>query len=256
MGRITIAILTVPRKVSYIHQTLASIFSAGRGIYRAAPVHIVIDSNDTRYLSEYNSRESLRLHYLSDAEAAEQDRRGLCARLCYGYCRCFSLPVDRGLLYLEDDVIARPRFLRCLFQAIDEMEGAGLKRYVLSVHSKLNLPVRPRLYRGKFYIRSPASEFYGTQGMYFPADIIPELSDYIHQHGVANYRRPGDLLIREFVQAGQNLYNTVWDLVEHIGSVSTGLGMGRAFVSPTFHEPWRPLERPEIIDSGPSPAKL
>lgn len=243
MGRITIAILTVPRKVSYIHQTLASIFSAGRGIYRATPVHIVIDSNDKRYLSEFKSRDSLRLHYLSDAEAADQDQRGLYARLCYGYCRCFSLPVDRGLLYLEDDVIVRPRFLRCLFQAIDEMEAAGLKRYVLSVHSKLNLPSRRGLYRGRFYISSPASEFYGTQGMYYPAAIIPELRNFIDQHGVEHYRRPGDLLIREFVQAGRNLYNTAWDLVEHIGSVSTGLGMGRAFVSPTFHEPWRPLVR-------------
>lgn len=256
MGRITIAILTVPRRVPYIHQTLASIFSAGPGIYRAAPVHVVADSNDKRYLSEYKSRDTLRLHYLNEQEAAEQSRRVLCGRLCYGYFRCFSLPVDRGLLYLEDDVIVRPRFLKCLLESVNEMEAGGMKDYVLSLHSKYNLPSRPGLYRGRFYISSLAHEFYGTQGMYYPAAIIPELRDYIHQHGVVSYRRPGDLLIREFVQARQNLYNTVWDLVEHIGSVSTGLGLGRAFVSPTFHERWRPLERPQETGSHPSSAGI
>lgn len=252
LSRFTVAVLTVPRQAGYIHQTLASLFSAGREVHDAGPIHVVVDSDDTRYLAEYSRRDSIRLHYMEAQETADQGRRGLCARLCYGFYRCLGLPVDRGLIVLEDDVIVRNGFLNCLLEAVDEMENvAGLRRYVLSLHSKHNLTAMRPYHRGRFYISSPAQRFYGTQGMYYPASMIAEVRGYLHQHGVAKYRRPGDLLIGEIVQSQQNLYNTVWDLVEHIGSVSTGLGKGRAFVSSTFNEPWRPFDR----SAAPGPPK-
>jgi hypothetical protein len=249
---IAMIVMTVPRQVPYVHQALASIFSSGREVYDAAPLHVVVDSCDTTYLAEYAGHPAIRLHYLTEAEASAQGRRGLCSRFCSAYCRCLAIPAKAGVAVLEDDVIVRDGFLRCLAETILEMEnGAGLSDYILSLHAKRNLRAHPAFQRGHFYISSPARRFYGTQGMYYPASVARELREYIHQHGVAAYRRPGDLLIAEYAHAHRNLYNTVWDLVEHTGSVSTGLGAGRAFNSATFHEPWRPFVRPARRAAGP-----
>ena len=245
LSRLTVVVLTVPRQVPYIHQTLSSILSSGPEVYNVCPIHVVVDSCDGHYLAEYAGRAAFELHRLGKAEAAEQASRGLCARFCAAYSRCLAIPSRGGLVVVEDDVVVRDGFLNCLSDAINEMENeAGLKHYVLSLHAKHNLPADPSLHRGRFYISSPASRFYGTQGMYYPESVIPGVLRYLHQHGVTEYRRPRDLLIGEFTRSHQNLYNTVWDLVEHTGNVSTGLGAGRAFVSATFREPWRPLVRP------------
>lgn len=240
IGDLCISILTVPREPEYIHQTLASLFSSGPDIYRVKGIHLMVDTNDRSYLAEYHDCAFLNISYLSDAEFEQQRQRTPHLRFCTNYLRCLSVPADGGLLILEDDVLLRDRFLLCLKQAVDEMEDChGLSSYVLSLHAKANLPQIQDYYRGHYYISYPTGMYYGTQGMYYPAAVRAAVADYIREQAVTPLRCPGDLLIKELVTEWQNLYNTVWDLVEHIGTVSTGLG--GAPRSHTFKEKWRPL---------------
>ncbi len=235
-----IAVLTVPRTPCYIHKTLGSIFASGAEIYKVPPCDLIVDTSDINYLEMYQNLAGVKLHYLSATEEADQKQRYICSRFCYGYWRCLSLPVRGGLLVLEDDVIVRDRFLRCLLDSVNEIEDVhGITRYVLAVHSRTDLTQTPCFHRGKYFVAYPAGSFCGTQGMYYPSSIIPELRDFLFQHGVEHYRLPGDLLIREVVEAQQNIYKTAWDLVEHIGDVSTGLG--GAPQSGSFRQKWRPL---------------
>ena len=244
LDELSIAILTVHREPAYIHQTLAGLFSSGPEIFDVAAIEIFVDGNNRKYLRQYEGHPLLRLHYLSEQEHEEESKRTIHSRLCFNYCRCLGTNVLRGLVILEDDVLVRIGFLKCLTQAILEIEDSGLREYVLGLHSKANLPGNPNNYRGQFYVRYPPIRYYGLQGMYYPKAIIPEIREYVFTHGVQNYRRPGDLLIKELMRKRQILYNTAWDLVEHMGEVSTGLGDGRAWASATFRRPWVPLMPP------------
>jgi hypothetical protein len=221
---------------------VSSVFSSGREIFDLTPIHMVVDGNDQQYLREYADHPSFQIHRLTDTEFVEQAQRTIHTRFCLNYCRCLSLSGPRGIVILEDDVLVRPNFMVCLEQAVEEIEKhSDLRRYVLSLHSKRNLPANAANHRGQFYVRYPPIQYYGTQGMYYPQAVVGEIRDYLCAHGVENYRQPGDMLIRELMRKRQMLYNTAWDLVEHIGEVSTGLGKGRAWRSATFRQPWVPL---------------
>lgn len=243
--RLRVCILTVEREPPYIHTTLASLFLSGPAVHWLGAIDILVDSNDTNLLWEYRHHRKLNVHYLTDDEWREERRRSIRARFCYNYWRALSLPTEGydGFLILEDDGILRDDFTDKLAQSVQEIGTQhGIRRYILAIASNHRLVDDASLYRGKYYISYPAHQFYGSSGVYWPASMIAEARECFWEDGVARAALPGDLLIGQLGARHNCLYKTAWDLVDHIGEVSTGLG-GRDRHA-TFYEPWAPLEPP------------
>jgi hypothetical protein len=99
---------------------------------------------------------------------------------------------------------------------------------------------------GPYCAKYQAPSFYGTQCMYYPRPVVLELAQFVHEHGVSNYRVEGDMLVREYAIATDGLYGTVRSLVQHIGFISTGLA-GFYHRAPTFHG--------GVLDTSPQDSK-
>ena len=240
-----ITILTVPREPSYIHETLNNLFRDPEIRRRKIPVHIMIDSDDRSYLSEYEGKNNITLHYLTPEEYAIEKEREPRSRFCYNYVRCIDIAQGRPLVVLEDDVDVRGNFINALEQTVTEMGSHGLNHYILTLCTRNGLNIDPSCYIGRYYIGHLAHGFYGTQGMYYPPSVQKDIRDHLISHGVESYRKPGDLLIGECAVKWQNLYAPSHDLVDHIGTISTGVGTGIGGVpqSITFQKKWEPLLR-------------
>src|SRR5262249_38181312 len=100
------------------------------------------------------------------------------------------------------------------------------RRCVLSLYTAHDLS-HASLERGKYYRYYPARFFWGTQAVYYPADVRLEIAQYIEEN---RERRPGDLLLGEWCRARDCLFNTDGSLVQHVGMSSTGLGR--------YHRAW------------------
>ena len=62
--------------------------------------------------------------------------------------------------------------------------------------------------------------------MYYPEAIRRHFTEFIRSNGVDCYRVPYDLLLKEYLATEHiPLFATIPSLVEHIGTVSTGLGV-------------------------------
>lgn len=242
LEQLSIAIMTVDRQPAYVHQTLASLFSSGPGVHNVAAVHLVAGTSKAEYLRHYSHHRRLTIHTLTEEEHASIADWIVHRRFCHNYHRCLSLPIAEGggICVCEDDIVFRDRFAERLVETIREMEEAGLKDYCLSLASWYDFEANPSFYRGERYC-SYGYEFAGTQCMYYPRRVAQDLRDYLFEFGVAQYSKPGDLLIGERYQ--DRMYATCRGLATHIGDVSTGLGGGGP--SPTFHLPYKPLTRLE-----------
>ena len=237
-----IAIMTCPRKPSYIHQTLGSLFDMEPGIKEISGVDIMIDTSDQTFLEEYKDIKLFNLHYLTPEEFKVEKARSLYVRCCYNCWRCLDLDITgyKGLLVCEDDITFRQDFLSCMIQAIEEIENKGLYPYMLSLHSKYNLVQDKSRRRGKYFLSYPAFKFYGMHGIYYPSQTLAKARDFMWEHGVKKPSKPADLLIGELGEQMQTFFNVAWDLIEHVGRVSTGLS-GHAAChahSSTFNKPW------------------
>jgi hypothetical protein len=106
---------------------------------------------------------------------------------------------------------------------VEEVERSH-RDYVLAAYSAHDLAAYPEFDRGRLYSAYPASSFFGTQSVYFPAVVLPDVASYMRKHGVDEPRAPGDLILRDFCHERQFLLGARSSLVQHIGQVSTGLG--------------------------------
>ena len=237
-----IAFMTCPRKPSYIHQTLGSLFDMEPGIKELSCVDLLIDTADKTFLEEYRDVKLFNLHYLTPEQFKVEKTRTLYVRCCYTCWRCLNLDITgyKGLLVCEDDVIFRQDFLSCLLQTVEEIEKDKLYEYMLSLHSKYNLVESKARHRGKYFLSYPAFKFYGMHGIYYPSQTLARVRDFMFKHGVKKPSKPADLLIGELGEQMQTFFNVAWDLVEHVGRVSTGLSGKSACNahSPTFDKPW------------------
>ena len=246
MSHIRIAILTCEREPAYIYQTISSLFDAEPF---ARNISFVIDSDNKNYLREH--ADAYDCYYLNESEADELDGYPLTARCCNTCWRALKMDCSeyRGLLVCEDDIIFRPDFLTYLEQSIDEFESSyttctrEFPPYMMSLHSKFDIAKEDKRRPGQYYLITPAHKFYGMHAIYYSQSIITTVRDYMWEFGVLKQKLPADLLLGKLGYKMQSMYNTAYDLVEHIGRVSTGLSDEEACYgeSATFTKPWRPL---------------
>ena len=169
---------------------------------------------------------------MDDAEWAGISAWGVHRRLNYNFHRLLSIDLGSapGLCICEDDLEFVPGFVSTLLATIDEIEQS-LDKYILAVYSPYDLE-DPAYARGRLYC-AYAAPFYANQCIYYPRSIIPEVAEFILANGVHTYTEPNDLLVKRIGEARRCLYATRRSLVQHIGSVSTGVGDG-LHRSPSF----------------------
>lgn len=227
---IPIAVCSVARPQPYLYATLTSLLASD---WHGSPIHVCVGGSDHAYAKRYADRR-VAIHPLTAAEWDAMKDTSLHARFNANYRRCLQHAGDEGLVVLEDDVLVRPDWYRCLRLAIDEMRDHGRRDYVLALYHPANVIRAPR---GRYHQSYIASSFYGTQALYFAPGVAATVMDHL----AATPTRTVDMALRNRLVKDQNLYATIRSLVQHIGYTTTGLA-GHMHRAADFHVPW-PAER-------------
>ena len=190
-------------------------------------------SSDASYLGSLVGNPRFILHTMPDDEWATIAGWGVHRRCSYNYWRCLDYFATHGgdLCLCEDDVVFAEGFWTDLAETVEDIEQRR-QEYVLALYSTADLNADPSLRRGKKYACYHAQHFFGTQGMYFPAAVLPELAARMRRDGVDEPKKPCDLVIQDVCYERQYLFGSRSSLVQHVGRVSTGLGHFHS--SPTF----------------------
>lgn len=226
---VKLVIMTTNRQPEYIHQTLASLFMADEAV-RELPVVIMVGSNDSSYLQHYIQHECLTIRTLEPSEWERIQAWSPHRRHAHNYHRCLTVPVSdcEGLCVCEDDVVFRDGFVAQLRATSLELERLrGNRNYALAGYA----PHAFTTSAGSLSCRYPPEIFYGTQCMYFPSDIVPELAEIVSLRGVEVQEAPTDLVLQKVFRERDCVFACTPSIVQHIGQVSTGLG--------PFH--WSPM---------------
>ncbi len=237
---ITLAFLTLNRTPQYVYQSLASLFVADPLAHRLAKICLMVGAEDASYLSDLSNQDKLRIEPLSEGDWKTVKDFDLRRRLNHNYHRCLSIALENslGLCVCEDDIVFRDGFVAKLVMALNEMASAGLKDFVLSGYAAYEFDRDPSLRRGIHYSSYPANWFYGTQCVFYPQSVLPEIADRIHEEGVVKRVDNVDMLLKKYCIGAQNLYSTRYSIVQHVGRCSTGVGQGPFHTSRSFSTPW------------------
>lgn len=219
LRHLDIAVVTIDRPENYIHQLLS-------GIRGNLSVRLIVGACDIRYLEQY--RESPFIQIVVPPEREWTHFKECCVqqRACWNYWRALSLGANGkpfgDLLICEDDVIVSRGWEERLCDTLNEIESVLKDEFALALYTVFNLHPTNSPVLASY----PVERFFGTQAMYYPKSVRIGFSKYLHANGVDHYRRPYDLLLREYLGACRiQLFATVPCLVQHVGEISTGLGV-------------------------------
>lgn len=233
-----LCLMTCPREPQYIHTTLANLFMSGKSVFELGAIDIFVDSKDLSMMDNYKHFTSVNIIGLTQEEDAflnsvlVEGKMRTCQRFCHNYFKCMDVDMAayRGLIVVEDDILIADGFVDKALQAVNEVMERR-KSFVMCLCGLNRFKAL-----GTYSAQYPATTFHGTQATFFSPELIPHLKKEMWDKGVLEALKPGDLLIHDAVYAWQNIYNSVIDIADHVGDVSTGLG-GRPR-SKTFHDPW------------------
>ena len=165
-------------------------------------------------------------------------------RLMCNFYRVLSLPLPEGTLgrlVLEDDVDFAPECDLKLLETIGEIPKR-IKKYALALYCSQNLMANPKRRRGPHLCDYPPGSFYGGQGLFISAALLPEMAAWVLRHGIELRDATNDLQVNHMLKAEgvrkgpARLFAVQPNIVQHIGKVTTGVG--RWHCSPTFGKPW------------------
>jgi CheY-like chemotaxis protein len=245
-----LAVMTVRRSPEYVHTSLASLLLSDPLVHELKGLHLIVGSADAEYLNEYRHHRRIEIHPMSPPEAERSRDWIQRRRLCFNYYRCLTIPQAgyEGLCVCEDDIIFQDGFIKKMLAAVNEMEQRHKPtKYLLDLYMAYGRNSEPTSRLGRFCAKYSARAFYGTQCMYYPSSLVPEVAQLIYEHGVEQFRLPSDLLVGEYANETGTLYGTVRSLVDHIGFHSTGVATFFHRAS-TFHEDFPPLDFSEIVE--------
>lgn len=236
LDQIALTVMTVKRSEDYLSKTLSSLVSADSSFHLLKKMNVAVDDVDGSWVDHSISPKTINIVPLTQEESDRANTYKLHRRACHNYYRALMLSGDcRGLIVCEDDIIYRNGWLVKLCQALNEMETNGLTEFVISLYSASNHDA-PWLRRGEYYSSYVASNFFGTQCVFYTASELQEITSLIWKCGVEQHQEPYDLLVKRHCERKQNLYTTRVALAQHVGQQSTGLGWWHC--SPTFDSPW------------------
>jgi hypothetical protein len=229
-------ITTVSRPKNYIDELL-------RGLQVEGAIRLVVGSPDCEYLERYRSSPLIEIIGVSSPDWAHFQNSSVHHRVVWNHWRSLTLgpkSLQRdGVLVFEDDVILARGWQRRFYDTVEQIEARFGTRYVLALYRGRFLQSRtfynwfrrtlsdclyPEEQRG-YYATYPVRQFWGTQAMYYPEEIRKDFAEYVKINGVNAYRRPYDLLLKDYLQTYEiPVFTTVPSLVQHIGEIGTGVG--------------------------------
>ena len=225
---IPIAICTVARPKPYLYATMTSLLASDwQG--SDGQIHLCVGGPDHAY-AQLHAAQRISVHPLTADEWETMREASVHTRFNANYRRCLRHAGDDGLIVLEDDILVRPDWLRCLRLALDEMKAHGHRGFVLSLYYPADIA---RVHRGVFHQSYFAPSFYGTQALYFAPGLAADVIDHL----AATPKRTVDIALRNWFIQQQNVYATIRSLAQHIGYTTTGLA-GHMHRAPDFHLPW------------------
>lgn len=232
---IDVAIITVPRKITYIHSTIESLFSSGCGELKSK-IRLHVGSAGAGYLSRYKSDIRFRLQRLDPGDLLRLGRLKLWQCQGLNYLRCLqAAPTSRATIVLEDDIVFSKGWYQWTLSAINQIEKI-YDRWMLTLCCFSGEAVK-RYEEGARWFPDGAPWWCGGAcGIVYPSNLIEELASYIEEHLVVGDELPTDLLIHRWAKEKEVQFcATAPSLIQHVGEVSTGLG-GGGRRSPSFVE--------------------
>ena len=223
---IQLAVLTVNRSPEYIHQTLCSLLLSGSEIRRLKNIDLVVGDARTAYLDEYKHHKLISIRSLHESAATQLAHWTVHRRFSFNYYRCLKQlsPDARGICICEDDIIVKDGFLNAILAVASRLEDVHrIHRYVLDLYIHEGLQPDPLYTPDVDCVRYRPQSLFGTQCIFYPRSVVPDVAHLLYRWSVADYRAPGDMVIRRFATRENCLYGPISSLVQHIGLKSTGL---------------------------------
>ena len=216
------AVMTVARPQQYIHRLIAELRSD-------LPLRVVVGGSNCEYLERYRNSSQIEIFAPPAEEWAFFAQRGVHHRATWNYWRSLVFgarnPERKGLVVFEDDVFPARGWEQRLHETIDQIEAQHTGRYLMALYAATQAGL-PQPVSGSHFVPYPVSWFFGTQAIYFPEAERVGFAGYLKENGVDKYRLPYDYVLREYMQkSGVSIFATIPCLVQHIGEVSTGLGL-------------------------------
>ena len=224
--KIRLVIMTINRSPEYIHKTLASLLLSDPLVHKLRGIHLVVGGANVEYLNQYKHHKIIKIHPMSLEESKHISDWIVRKKFCHNYHRCLTIIAEdySGLCIFEDDIMFQDRFVEKMMAAVNEMENEHkLDKYLLDLYLPYGFSPDVSFGSGKLCAKYYPQNFYGTQGIYYPRSIVPEIAQLIYNEGVVDYQKPGDMLIAQYAIATNLLYGTKRSLVQHTGFHSTGL---------------------------------
>jgi hypothetical protein len=238
------AVLTVPRKTDYVHETIKSLETGG--LFRDPenlPLHLVVACPDDHHLKPYFDDPRFMIHRLTPEETAVWTGLGIKARCAYGHHlamkKMLGFPWDE-LLLLEDDARAAAGWMEHLEKIMPRLRQT--ERWILSLYYFIDDSIKKDFEAGRRIKRVDWEHFWGLQGVLYQRETVLGFCPLVLDVCVKGGLTPDDNKngVGRFARdAGIPVFTTVPSLVEHIGRDSTG-------VTPYYH--WARCFHDPVVD--------
>lgn len=218
---INIVVCTVWREENYLESTLRGLLHDYH-INTNQPVCLVVGSPEVEHLETYRSLPGISVVEMGSNTWAWIKNRPAFHRASWNYYRCLTYPMAgaRGTLVLEDDIIFARGWCARLDATLKHLEEQYSSNFVLSLYEAI-FAMHKGEQCNRFFIEYPHEDFFGIQGIYYPAAIREDFAKYLKIHGLAGNKTYHDFLLREYLsQCGIPLFATAPCLIQHIGKTS------------------------------------
>ena len=222
-----------------MHQTMQSLFNSDVSGRSEWQMYICVGTPHSDYALRHESVDPrISIHPLPQTEWDAMAGETIHTRFTRNYLRCLSFCGPAGILVLEDDVLVRSDWVRCLEMARNEISSDHIDNHVLALYYPSQARLLPR---GVTYSAYKAMSFFGTQAMYYSPEVVTKIIDFVEPR---IHTLPGDLLLRRWFLENKILYATAIPLAQHVGFTSTGLGFMHQAVG--FDAPWPRPQTPHV----------
>lgn len=223
LDKINLVLSTVWREENYLATTLDSL-SSEYPIRSDQPVSLVAGSPQIAHLTPYRSKPGVTIIEMGPNVWSWIKNNNLRHRATWNYHRCLTQCVggERGTLILEDDVKFACGWRFRLDITLAALESRYGSRFVLTIYDPHNYAPR----ESRLYAEYPRKSFFGTQGVYYPANVRQKFAKYLKVTGVVSNKNHYDYLLRDYlIQEDIPLFATAPSLIQHMGKNTTGLGV-------------------------------
>jgi len=234
MNKVKVAVMTCPRRPNYLDRTLHSLFSSEQS--QRLWVRVVVDGCNPAYLGKWKNHPRVSVELLSKERAVAMALLPIPRRIGETCFRCLAPSANEDLLLCQDDVEFSPGWLKATLDSAQEAEFRLSNRhigrtklspdYALALYAPKDL--RPN---DKPLAAYKASQFYGTQAVFVPRQVMSKLVPFFGQarHG----GEMDDMILKRFfIDYGITLHVINPNVVQHIGQHGTHAGKFHA--SPTY----------------------